>query len=185
MSDIETLSQEISQCQGCILCKTRTKAVPGTGPGKADIMIVGEAPGADEDRTGLPFVGRSGELVTLALNQAGLLRSNVFITNLVKCNPPGNRNPSQVEIDSCEVYLWLQIEMVRPKLIMALGKIASQFLLGREVKITKEHGHLHFPEFADAVMTLYHPAYVLRNRGTPVEENFKTAFKDAYKVVYG
>jgi DNA polymerase len=148
-------------------------------------MFIGEGPGEQEDLQGLPFVGRAGELLNEGLARAGLTREEVFITNLVKCRPPGNRNPHQGEIDACAGYLKAQIAAIQPELIVALGKVAAEYLLQRPVKITREHGSLDFLEDGTCLMTVYHPAYVLRNQTSEVREAFFSALKDASEIAYG
>ncbi len=153
---------------------------------------MGEGPGEQEDLRGVPFVGRSGELLDQALSGADLDRKDQFITNVVKCRPPGNRNPTPTEMGACgHRFLYKQLELLNPRVIVTLGKIASEFLLGRDVRITKENGHLHF--LADRtfskneppIMTVFHPAYVLRNRKPEIQEAFFQAIKDAKEVAYG
>jgi len=172
-------------CSACGLCTTRNNPTPGEGNPYARIMFIGEAPGQEEDLQGLPFVGRSGELLDEALNRAQLPREYVFITNVVKCRPPGNRNPSKGEMEVCSSYLYTQIDAIRPELIVTLGKIAAEFLLQREVRITKENGLLDFWEDSVCLMTVYHPAYVLRNRQPEVKEAFFQAIQYAKEIAYG
>jgi len=178
------VAKEVKNCEGCVLHATRCNTVPGSGNPQAKIMLVGEGPGAEEDIAGVPFVGASGKLINEGLEGAGLSRADVFITNIIKCRPPSNRNPTDEEMAACEVFLWQQVDAIKPKLIIGVGKVASSFLLGRNVKILEEHGHLHFPPFAEAMMTIYHPAYLLRNQKPEVKKAFLDAFKDAYAVVY-
>jgi DNA polymerase len=148
-------------------------------------MFIGEGPGQEEDLQGRPFVGKSGELLDEALRRAGLPREYVFITNVVKCRPPGNRNPSTKEMEACSPYLYAQIDAIRPELIVTLGKVAAEFLLKREVRITKENGHLDFWDDAVCMMTVYHPAYVLRTRRPEVKEAFFQAIQNAREIAYG
>jgi len=133
--------------------------VPGSGPAPADIMLVGEAPGKEEDLTGMPFVGRAGKLLDAALVQASLERSNVFITSVIKCRPPQNRKPKKAEIDQCRPYLQAQIDYLHPKIICLMGNTATLAVLGRQgVKILR--GRI----LQDRFFVTYHPAAVLRNR---------------------
>jgi DNA polymerase len=148
-------------------------------------MIVGEGPGEQEDLQGRPFVGPAGNLLDLALVTAQLGRGHVFIANTVKCRPPGNRNPTKEEMDACFPFLKQQIETIQPDLIIALGKVAAEYLLDRQVKITKEHGELDFLPTGGCVMIVLHPAYVLRNQKDEVKQSFFDAFNGARQIVYG
>ncbi|MCK9565774.1 MAG: uracil-DNA glycosylase [Methanothrix sp.] len=133
--------------------------MPGSGPAPADIMLVGEAPGKEEDLTGMPFVGRAGRLLDAALVQAGLERSKVFITSVIKCRPPQNRKPKKAEIDQCRPYLQAQIDNLHPKIICLMGNTATQAVLGRQ-GVTILRGRI----LQDRFLVTYHPAAVLRNR---------------------
>jgi uracil-DNA glycosylase len=133
--------------------------VPGSGPARAQIMLVGEAPGREEDLTGKPFVGRAGKLLDAALVQAGLKRANVFITSVIKCRPPQNRKPKKAEIDQCRPYLQAQIDILHPKIICLMGNTALLAILGRQ-GIKSLRGQI----FQDRFLVTYHPAAVLRNR---------------------
>jgi DNA polymerase len=148
-------------------------------------MFVGEGPGETEDAEGRPFVGKAGALLNEALRLADIEREAVFITNVVKCRPPGNRNPSQEEMTSCSPYLFKQIEVIKPGMIVLLGKVASEFLLQRPVKITKENGKLDFLPSGTCVMPVLHPAYVLRNHQPEVRASFFRAIQDARNIAYG
>ena len=150
----------------CRLCKLhtlgRTKVVFGVGNPNADLMFVGEAPGADEDIQGEPFVGRAGQLLTKIIEAIGMQRSDVYIANVIKCRPPGNRNPEPDEVERCEPFLFRQIDMVKPKVIVALGKFAAQSLLKTTDPITRIRGREY--KFRSAIlMPTFHPAYLLRN----------------------
>lgn len=169
----------IEDCVSCGLCETRNKTVPGSGAAKARFVIVGEGPGEQEDLQGFPFVGKAGALLNEGLGKAGLSREEVFVTNVVKCRPPGNRNPTLDEMKACERFLRQQLEILHPELILVLGKVAAEFLLKRPVKITKENGHLDFMEDGTLVMIVLHPAYVLRNQAEKVRESFFEAFREA------
>jgi DNA polymerase len=151
------------QCTRCKLHTLgRTQVVFGVGNPTADLMFVGEAPGADEDVQGEPFVGKAGQLLTKIIEAIGLRREDVYIANVIKCRPPGNRNPEPDEVAECEPFLFRQVDAVRPKVIVALGKFAAQCLLRSEVPITKLRGR-EFP-YRDAVLIpTFHPAYLLRN----------------------
>ena len=175
----------ISDCQRCQLAQTRKNIVWERGWLTAKIMIIGEGPGKDEDRLGRPFVGRAGKLLDDALSDAGLDFSHTYITNMVKCRPPENRNPSQKEMDACFEFLCQQYALVQPSLLVTLGKVASEYLLQRPVKITKENGKLDFLDGGLAVMTIYHPAYVLRNQKPEIREGFFQAIQDARNIAYG
>lgn len=161
--DWETLEQAIRACTRCSLHGTRTQAVPGVGDPQADWMLVGEAPGADEDRLGEPFVGQAGKLLDAMLAALELHRGEkVYIANVLKCRPPGNRNPEPGEVACCASYLARQIALVRPKLIVALGRFAAQSLLATDASIASLRGKVHQHAGVPLVVT-YHPAYLLRN----------------------
>jgi DNA polymerase len=168
--DLKRVKSEISACQKCSLSKARKKAVPGEGPEAARIMLIGEAPGAREDLTGRPFVGSCGRLLDQALEKAGLNRSEVFITSVVKCRPPENRQPKRSEVMACIPHLKEQIEAIDPDVICLMGNVASKALLGR-TGVTKIHGEV----FDDRFLVTFHPAAVLRNRR--LEEQFISDLK--------
>jgi DNA polymerase len=159
------LRAEALACVKCGLCKSRTQVVFGVGTPKAALMFVGEAPGADEDRLGEPFVGRAGQLLTRALGELGVRREDVYIANILKCRPPDNRKPEPDEISQCFPYLRRQIEIIRPRILCALGGVAAQALLGRPEPITKIRGTFYdFPWVPGLrVMPTFHPAYLLRS----------------------
>ncbi|GIW41115.1 MAG: uracil-DNA glycosylase [Candidatus Binatia bacterium] len=160
---LEELRAEIGDCRRCKLHRSRTQIVFGVGNPRADLMFVGEAPGRDEDLQGEPFVGRAGQLLTEIITKGmGLRREDVYIANVVKCRPPENRNPEPDEIASCEPFLRRQIELVRPKVLVALGKFAAQTLLGTTAPISKLRGVWHEYHGTKLMPTL-HPAYLLRN----------------------
>lgn len=159
---LEDIALTIEKCHKCPLAHTRTSVVPGEGNPKARLMFIGEAPGADEDSQGRPFVGRAGKLLTKIIESIGLKREDVYIANILKCRPPGNRNPLPGEIKTCSPYLERQIEKIKPKVICALGKFSTQTLLNNETPISKLRGH--FYEYCGVkLMPTYHPAYLLRN----------------------
>lgn len=161
--DWPALKAAVAHCTRCPLHRTRTQAVFGVGDEKADWLIVGEAPGADEDEKGEPFVGQAGKLLDNMLKSIGLKRGeNVYIANVLKSHPPGNRNPEPEEVEACVPYLKRQIELIQPKLILASGRFAVQFLLGREASIASLRGRVHDYQGIPVIVT-YHPAYLLRN----------------------
>jgi DNA polymerase len=163
-ADWEALAQEVSGCRLCGLCETRTQTVFGVGDRQARLMVVGEAPGAEEDRQGEPFVGRAGQLLNAMLRAAGFERGEVFIANVLKCRPPNNRDPSDEEAARCLPYLRRQIALVAPQAILCLGRIAAQRLLGTEQPVGKLRGRVHDLDGVPVVVT-YHPAYLLRSPG--------------------
>jgi len=160
--DLEMLKKEALSCAKCGLCKTRTHVVFGAGNPKAKLMLVGEAPGMQEDLQGIPFVGRAGQLLTKIIESIGLKRKDVYIANVLKCRPPDNRNPLPAEILTCEEYLKKQINLIKPKVICALGKFAAQTLLRTTDPISKLRGKFFDYQGAKLVPT-FHPAYLLRN----------------------
>ncbi|HII06042.1 MAG TPA: uracil-DNA glycosylase [Methanotrichaceae archaeon] len=155
---LKSLNEEIRSCTRCHLADDRTKAVPGEGPGRADILLVGEAPGRDEDLAGRPFVGRAGSILDRCLNDAGIDRSEVFIANVVKCRPPGNRRPKKDEVEACRPYLKSQIELIQPKVVCLMGNAATKAILDVE-GVTSLRGQV----FKDLFLVTFHPAAVLRN----------------------
>lgn len=159
----EGLDEAVARCTACKLSATRTQGVLGVGDRDADWLIVGEAPGAEEDAQGEPFVGQAGKLLDAMLASIGLARGdNVYITNVVKSRPPGNRNPEPDEITACMPYLLAQIELIRPRLILAAGRVAAQTLLGTDEAIGRLRGRVHDYQGIPLIVT-YHPAYLLRN----------------------
>lgn len=160
---LEKIDAEIAVCEKCPLHETRTKTVPGAGSQQARLMFIGEGPGEKEDLLGLPFVGRSGKLLTQLIEEMGLTRDEVFITSLVKCRPPKNRNPSRVEITACKTYLQAQLEVIAPKIICTLGLPSTQTLLGTKEGIGKLRGKC-FDYNGIKLMPTFHPAYLLRSR---------------------
>ena len=161
---LEDLALKIATCELCDLHKSRTKTVFGSGNPDAQVMFVGEAPGADEDLQGKPFVGRAGQLLTLMLAAVGWQRDDVYIANILKCRPPNNRNPQLDEITQCEPNLIKQIELIQPQLIVALGRIAAHNLLSTTMSISRLRGKKHFYQKGSIPLVVtYHPAYLLRN----------------------
>jgi uracil-DNA glycosylase family 4 len=156
------LESEVATCTKCDLFQTRTQTVFGTGSKPADWMVIGEAPGQHEDEQGKPFVGKAGLLLTEMLRAVGLEREQVFITNILKCRPPGNRDPKPEEAESCNEYLFRQIELIKPKIILAVGRISAQTLLKTNAPIGKLRGKVHELDGIPLVV-VYHPAYLLRS----------------------
>ena len=161
---LDTLREQVAGCTRCTLHETRTQTVFGVGDRQADWMIIGEAPGADEDRQGEPFVGRAGRLLNAMLLAIGLQREQVFIANILKCRPPDNRDPKLEEVTACEGYLNRQIELVDPKIILAVGRIAAQNLLKVDTPIGRMRGQRYaYGKTGRPVVVTYHPAYLLRS----------------------
>lgn len=158
----EELEACVAGCTRCELAKTRTNTVFGVGNPAADWLIIGEAPGAEEDRRGEPFVGRAGKLLDEMLRAIGQSRDSVFIANILKCRPPNNRDPKPAESAACREYLERQIELVQPRIILAVGKIAAQNLLGSDEPVGRMRGRAHELAGIPLVVT-YHPAYLLRS----------------------
>jgi DNA polymerase len=158
------LEDAVRACRLCGLCETRTQTVFGVGNRRARLMVVGEAPGAEEDRQGEPFVGRAGMLLNAMLRAAGFERGDVWINNVLKCRPPNNRDPSDEEAERCLPYLRRQIELVDPQAILCVGRIAAQRLLDTDTPIGKLRGRVHRLDGRPVVVT-YHPAYLLRSPG--------------------
>jgi uracil-DNA glycosylase family 4 len=160
--DGEMAGLEVTACERCEgLVDSRSRIVNGVGPADADLLFVGEAPGATEDEDGVPFVGRSGDVLDEALRDAGLDRSDVRITNCVRCRPPDNRDPTDAELASCRGYLETEIDRVDPDIVVTLGKVPAEHLLGRSVAVTNEAGEVHEAELGDAlrrVLVCVHPA---------------------------
>ena len=172
---LDAVRSVLGDCRRCRLCEERTQIVFGDGNPHAELMFVGEGPGAEEDRTGLPFVGRAGELLTAMIEKGlGIPRRDVYICNIVKCRPPGNRTPLADEARTCGVFLDGQIAAVRPKVIVALGKPAASLLLGREVAITRVRGTWQTYK-GIPLMPTFHPAFVLRQY---TEENRRAVWTD-------
>jgi len=173
------VAAEVAECTRCAeLVASRTRTVPGAGNAYAKLMFIGEAPGQEEDRQGLPFVGRAGELLTKMIASIGMTREDVFIANIVKCRPPGNRQPAPDEAANCATFLARQIAVIRPKVIVALGGVAAQNLLQTHDGITRLRGRF-YPYMGASLMPTFHPAYVLRNY-TP--DTRKKVYDDLLKV---
>ncbi|MEW5974550.1 MAG: uracil-DNA glycosylase [Acidobacteriota bacterium] len=159
---LEKIRQDLGDCQRCKLCAGRTHIVFGSGNPTADLVFVGEGPGADEDAQGLPFVGKAGQLLTRIIEAIELKREEVYICNVVKCRPPGNRFPEPDEISACSPFLFRQLDSIRPKVICCLGAAAAQTVLQTKSAIGKLRGRFHEYDRIP-VMVTYHPAYLLRN----------------------
>ncbi len=175
--DMKTLAETVAACEKCALSKGRTNSVFSDGDEKAALMFVGEGPGYDEDMQGKPFVGKAGKLLTKMIEAMQFKREEVYIANIVKCRPPDNRAPFREEAEACIPYLYRQIEYVKPKVIVCLGSVATQYLLKTTASISKIRG-----EFVDMngimVMPTYHPAYLLRSPNMK-----KPAWEDLQKVM--
>lgn len=163
-SPLQDLEQRVLHCRKCPLAETRTQAVPGEGNASADLMFVGEGPGRDEDIQGRPFVGRAGQLLTKIINAMGFQREDVYITNMVKCRPPKNRNPQGQEIEQCQGYLFEQLELIKPRVIVTLGNVPTQYFLGTRSGITSLRGKFYDSD-QYRIMPTYHPSYLIRNEG--------------------
>lgn len=160
----DRLAASVRACTACELHRTRTQTVFGVGNRSAEILVIGEAPGADEDAQGEPFVGRAGQLLNSILRGMGWPRETVYIANVLKCRPPGNRDPSPVEAQCCRSFLQQQIDLIQPKVILAVGRIAAQNLLATDTPIGKLRGHWHrFGPREIPLLVTYHPAYLLRS----------------------
>ncbi|KXU93465.1 DNA polymerase [Caballeronia megalochromosomata] len=161
--DWDALAERVANCERCRLCERRTNTVFGVGDREADWMLIGEAPGENEDKQGEPFVGQAGKLLDNMLRALSLSReSNVYIANVIKCRPPGNRNPELDEVARCEPYLQRQVELVKPKVIVAMGRFAAQSLLKNEASIASMRARVHEYRGVPVIVT-YHPAYLLRS----------------------
>jgi uracil-DNA glycosylase family 4 len=159
------LYKEVQRCEKCPLHETRTKVVFGAGNADADLMFVGEAPGAEEDRQGLPFVGRAGQLLNQLLEEIGLSREEVFVANVLKNRPPGNRDPLPPEIQACEPWLWQQVGLIEPRVVCTLGNFSTKLLSGSQTGITKVRGTPQVHELGGRMvylLPLFHPAAALR-----------------------
>jgi len=184
-AELEKIAEEVNQCRKCDLGQLRTNTVPGEGNPNARIMFVGEAPGADEDAQGRPFVGRAGQLLNKIIEACALKRSDVFIGNILKCRPPDNRDPRAEEIISCLPYLQRQIEIINPEIIVALGAHAARTLLNTTKSIGQLRGQFHeyYPGIGRPpikLMATYHTAYLLRNYS---QENRRRVWEDMKSVL--
>tara|TARA_B100001250_G_scaffold392909_1_gene395140 strand:- start:20624 stop:21277 length:654 start_codon:yes stop_codon:yes gene_type:complete len=160
----EMLAEMAHKCAKCELHQSRIQVVFGSGRADAELLIIGEAPGAEEDKQGKPFVGRSGKLLTSMLKAININRDDVFITNILKCRPPKNRDPQIEEINQCKSHLLRQIELMKPKIVLTLGRVASQIIIGSDKTIGEIRGREIFSDIIKMpVVASYHPAYLLRN----------------------
>ena len=166
--DLEELKQSFKECKKCKLCTTRQNIVFGVGNPKAEIMFIGEGPGADEDRQGEPFVGKAGQLMNKAFDVVGIKREDVYIANIVKCRPPHNRDPEKDEITACMNYLRNQVIIIKPKIIVLLGRIALQNILGEEYRITASRGKW-IEKKEIMYMPTWHPAALLRDETKKID----------------
>lgn len=164
----EQLEADANQCRKCKLCQNRTNVVFGTGNKQADLMFIGEGPGADEDKQGIPFVGRAGKLMNMAFEAIGLKREEVYIANIVKCRPPGNRNPEDDEAIACLNYLRNQVILVKPKIVVLLGSVALKNILGKEYGITASRGKW-VEKRGIWYMPTWHPAALLRDENKKID----------------
>ncbi len=179
-SPFQIVQEKILGCQRCELAKSRTHAVPGEGNPQAQLMFVGEAPGMEEDLEGRPFVGKAGHLLTRIIKAMNYRREHVFITNIVKCRPPSNRNPNSEEIEKCHGFLLEQLNLIKPKAIVALGNVPAQFFLKSKTGITSLRGK--FYEFNRIqVMPTFHPSYLVRNEND--RELKRLVWEDMKKVM--
>ena len=164
----EQLEADANQCRKCKLCQNRTNVVFGTGNKQADLMFIGEGPGADEDKQGIPFIGRAGKLMNMAFEAIGLKREEVYIANIVKCRPPGNRNPEDDEATVCLNYLRNQVILVKPKIVVLLGSVALKNILGKEYGITASRGKW-VEKRGIWYMPTWHPAALLRDENKKID----------------
>lgn len=164
VAGLVSVRSDIGDCTRCQLHKGRRTIVFGAGNPHAELMFVGEAPGADEDAQGVPFVGQAGQLLTKIIAAIGLTRDDVYIANVIKCRPPGNRNPEPVEVATCEPFLFRQVDIIQPKVIVALGTFAAQALLKSTTPISRLRGQVYDFRSGVKLIPTFHPAYLLRNR---------------------
>lgn len=183
VKNLEELACQVQDCTKCGLSAERKRVVFGQGNPKARLVLVGEAPGAEEDRQGIPFVGDAGMVLTRLLKAMGLSREDVYICNVIKCRPPGNRNPHKDEIVACSGYLKQQLELINPQVLVALGTFAAQTLLATKEPISRMRGHFHpMPGHKNLpVMPTFHPAFLLRNQEN--REHFWEVWDDMTKVL--
>ncbi len=184
VNDLEGLYQAVASCSNCDLCRLRTQAVPGEGSPRAEVMFIGEAPGFYEDQQARPFVGPAGRFLDQLLTSNGFQREEVYITNVIKCRPPNNRDPLPIEVEACRGYLQRQIKLIKPRLIVTLGRYSLAWLMPRET-ISKAHGHLRTSD-GRHVMPMYHPAAALHagKMRKVIEEDFRK-IPEALKTICG
>jgi len=179
--ELKDIEKQVRECRKCKLYQFRNNAVPGNGVYDSRIMLIGEAPGRNEDLEGLPFVGQAGKLLEQMLNSIGLSRNDIFITNVVKCRPPENRDPEEEEIQACSPYLFKQIELIDPKVIILVGKYSVKTVLGINLKISHLKGRI-FIKDGRYIFCTYHPAFVLRNYSSYIDE-YTYHFEKIKKVI--
>ncbi|MFW6140402.1 MAG: uracil-DNA glycosylase [Acidobacteriota bacterium] len=177
---ISSLEQEVKKCRACSLAKTRKNAVLGEGNIETDLMFVGEGPGRDEDIQGKPFVGKAGQLLTRIIKAMKFEREDVYITNVIKCRPPENRNPRASEIEKCQRFLLKQIELISPKIIVTLGNVPTRYFLNKTAGITSLRGRF-YPYHDIRIMPTFHPSYLVRNEDN--KELKKMVWEDMKKVM--
>jgi len=182
MTVLEDLAREASGCTKCALAQGRTQVVFGSGDPNADLMFIGEAPGFHEDREGVPFVGAAGGLLNGLLEGIGLTRDDVYVGNVLKCRPPGNRDPQPDEIEACKPYLKEQISLIDPSVICTLGNFATRLLLGKPAGISRVRGQ-RFAFQGRALIPTFHPAAVLRGRGATAMAQMEDDFRQLAKVL--
>ena len=181
---LNLVSKEVSECTKCSLAADRMQPVFGTGSVNADLMLIGEGPGAEEDRLGVPFVGRSGKLLdTLLLEEMNIDRSLCYISNVVKCRPPENRDPKAEEVEACSPYLKKQLEIIEPKVIVTLGNFATRLLLDTKIGITELRGKL-YQYLGFTLIPTFHPAAALRGRAGVIE-NMRADLRKAKEIING
>ena len=181
---LNLVSKEVSECTKCSLAADRKQPVFGTGSVSADLMLIGEGPGAEEDRLGVPFVGRSGKLLdTLLLEEMNIDRSLCYISNVVKCRPPENRDPKAEEVEACSPYLKKQLEIIEPKVIVTLGNFATRLLLDTKIGITELRGKL-YQYLGFTLIHTFHPAAALRGRAGVIE-NMRADLRKAKEIING
>ncbi|MGI6064935.1 MAG: uracil-DNA glycosylase [Bacillota bacterium] len=181
--NLDELEKNLQKCTSCGLCRTRTNMVFGKGSRDAQVMFVGEGPGEEEDRQGKPFVGKAGQLLDRIIAASELLPEHVYICNVVKCRPPGNRLPNEEEVDACKPFLREQIRLIRPKIIVCLGALATQTIVRPEARITRDRG-LWVQKGSFYIMPTFHPAALLRDPSKKrlVWEDMKQV-RDRYKSI--
>ena len=181
---LNIVSKEVSECTKCSLSADRKQPVFGTGSVSADLMLIGEGPGAEEDRLGVPFVGRSGKLLdTLLLEEMNIDRSLCYISNVVKCRPPENRDPKAEEVEACSPYLKKQLEIIEPKVIVTLGNFATRLLLDTKIGITELRGKM-YQYLGFTLIPTFHPAAALRGRAGVIE-NMRADLRKAKEIING
>ncbi|TDT45642.1 uracil-DNA glycosylase [Fonticella tunisiensis] len=176
MNKLDELNNYVLSCKRCGLCRNRTNTVFGEGNVNAKIMFIGEGPGEEEDRTGRPFVGRAGKLLTKMIEAIGLKREEVYIANIVKCRPPNNRVPFEDEAEKCIVYLRKQVAIIRPKILICLGATASKYIIDRNIKITRDRGKW-YKKGNFYILPTFHPSALLRD-----ESKKRYAWEDFKKI---